>query len=303
MRTAYVLVDPLPGPLYAMTWISIQTLKRHHPDWPVFIYADPITLGHLRAGTRFANCNFVACDPPNSSSLIQSRWIKTRLISWLSEETLYLDSDTLVLQCLDGIKSFRGDFLAVIDWNDPPTPLRNKKSHRDFYERMNWPIGEALSFNSGVWVARPCDSLRRLGELWPKLWEEGLKETPKDQPSLWSSIHQSGVNATPIPNCWNASVMYRPKLMKKAKIAHFWRSASAKDSLLDELVEETLSSGALNWNSLDRASKLGLPWRSNAAPWQYARSGHWNRAVMAKLSILLRRANRSFPSSMNPLSD
>lgn len=272
-----------------MAWVSIQTLRRHHPDIKVSVWTDRATSRCLKSPSwrSFRECEIRVCDPEGETSMIRSRWIKTHLIQLMSTDFLFLDCDTLVLRSLQELLTLDADFAAAVDGNEPPRPLVERPLLCEFYEALGWPVGEIASYNSGVWLARSSRAVERLGEIWPRLWVEGIAKNPMDQPSFWSALFQAGIDVFALDPKWNALVVHNPKRMRGAHVAHFWRSLAVGGTLLEELVRSAERTGRVNWHAIDRATRIGSPWRRDADPWQYVKSGHYCRAAWRKLSRLV----------------
>lgn len=283
MNVAYVLVGAENTSLQTMTWISIETLRKLHPDCFVTVFCDHLSRDAIDNDPRFNLCKIIGVETPPASDMIKSRWVKTQVMSQLNVDTIFLDCDTLLLRPLDKLVAFDGDLLVVAERNIRPSANSKSSKTREFCERMGWPCGDLPVVNSGVWLFRPTIATARLAELWHRRWKQGYAVNATDQPSLHSAIHESGVVPRFVPNCWNALVMHRPRLMRSAHVAHFWRSTAIGGSILEEMVEDCAQTGQLPWKKFEIARASGSPWRTNAESWMYARSGHYFKAVKAKI--------------------
>ncbi|WP_149499023.1 hypothetical protein [Roseiconus lacunae] len=222
----------------------------------------------------------------------KSREIKTSLIKRLTRPFLFLDIDTLVLRDLSLLVGLPGEFLIAPDSNQRKRRIRDKPELEEWFRLRGWPVADMVAVNSGVWIARKADSVDRLGELWPKLWREGITDNPMDQPSLWTAVVQSNVDLNLIPDRYNALVLRDPKLMRTAHVAHFIRSLALGGSLLDDAVESYRATGVYPRQLIQAAIRRSDPWRQNAEPWMYWKSGHFTKAAIEKGRRMLRlRAN------------
>ncbi len=288
MDFAYVIVDPDDAGIASMAWLSIQSLRRHHPDASVWIWTDLQSADTLiKYGWRqFGDCNVCVVDANGESPMMRSRWIKCRVMQKMDRDFIFLDCDTLVLGDLSALIELDSEFAAAMDSNKPVQPLVRETGLRDYFAKMSWPIGDVPDLNSGVWLARRSERVKKMGEQWPKLWAIGIESGGvQDQPSFWAALYSADIRITVLDPIWNALVIHKPYLLRRAKIAHFWRSTSMGGTILEDLVKSAHQYGKVNWPMLDHAVRIGSPWKVDAEPWQYLRSRHYFRAVKAKLHL------------------
>lgn len=296
MQCVYVVCDSEWGGIARMTWVSVQSLKKMHPDWSVTLVVDRSTSQRLQESGRLllAAVDRVVVVEPNCLDLkTQSRWIKVRIGEFVKGTFLFLDSDTLVLRSLKSLQSEIADIAAVTD-NSLTSPAEAMGDRiRSLYEGWGWPTELPFYFNSGVIRVQGGEGSEEVFRQWTQLWEFcRQKEFVFDQPAFNMAVFKAGVSVSVLPREFNSIVMLYPQQMRDARIAHFYQSSKLSGSLLDHLVDVVDREGRVDWKAIEEAVRCGLPWAPDPEPWQLWWSGQYLRAIWAKLSSRQRRVRK-----------
>lgn len=230
-KVVYVLVSGEGDSFYEMFLFSLCSLRRHDPDREVEVVMDADSYERI-AGKRepmLGNVTLTKVEIPFIFNDFQkSRYLKTRLRSIVRGDFLYLDTDTIICDTLDGIDEIAADMAAVSDENGP-LKLMKESSRKDrdlagFEDLRGVPF-----FNGGVFFVRDSEAARGFFDIWHKGWLQSVRNGVfKDQPALCQANYETGFLISEISGIWNCQVcsVVGPHYIPEAKIIHYYASFS-----------------------------------------------------------------------------
>ncbi|MCR5464834.1 MAG: hypothetical protein K6F06_09925 [Bacteroidales bacterium] len=237
-KVVYVLVCSQEDHYYEQFLLSLCSLRTHNPDLPVEVVTDPASHAYVTGkreplldGVLFN----VASTPGGDDNLYKSRYLKTSLRPIVKGDFLFLDTDTLVCEPLDGVDMIEADIAAAASMNGQNRILNERK--KGFLKRGGFgSFSRGPYYNSGVLFVRDTDASRNLFESWHKSWQKSFGNgVPFDQPALFAADFEKGFIIKELAPVWNCLVTKDggPHYFKKAKIIH-WISNNAlfNDSVL-----------------------------------------------------------------------
>ena len=199
-----------------LSLISIKSLKKHHPELKVQLI------------TNIA-INLDVFDFWNSGSDIKTflemdtdmnRAIKTDLIAYTAfDNTLFIDSDTLIAGDINNIFEFSKQFDIGIKLNWRPQMISDK-SQFEITEELS--VGDFPHWNSGVIFFTQNEQSRLFFATWHQNYAE--MGSPYDQPSLAKTIYSMpDLRFISLDERWNSSgpVFNRRKWSRWVKIFHY----------------------------------------------------------------------------------
>lgn len=209
---AYVLVSGGRDVYAAMLLLSLHTLLRRNPGTAVHVVMDEATHRSLEAigSPILAEATPVVVPiPPEYSPLQRSRYLKTTLPETIRGDFLFIDTDTLVADRLDGIDLVDADLAMVTNLHSRPTG-DNSDHWQDVAARAGFPdlAGEPY-YNSGVIFARDTPAVHRFFAAWHANWKQSLSHgVPLDQPALCATNRVLGRPVRELPGVWNCQYRY-----------------------------------------------------------------------------------------------
>lgn len=229
-KLVYVLTCALDATYIEQALISIWSARYHNPDAQILLLIDDKT-DELLIGTRGELLDYISkkivvpFEDTTLTPMYRSRYIKTRVRSWVEGDFLFIDSDTIINGSLAEIDDYPYDEAAVMESNLPISQF-----HPSLYAYMaenackiGWnPEEEQYYFSSGVIYAKDTPIAHALFEKWHSNWLQGLSFGVRiDQPSLAKANIECGRVIRPIDNKWNCIMFTNPRLAKEALIMHF----------------------------------------------------------------------------------
>ncbi len=224
----YVLADGAAGLYSRMAVMSVYSLRRYHPDIPVWLVMDPETFGRLeRLGSALIDMATPVVEkvPVQFYVTERSRYLKTRMRSIVQGDFLYIDTDTIICAPLDGIDRVDADLAAVADANSPlglwyPDTIA-KCEKAGFAGLKGKPY-----YNGGVLFVRDTASTHRFFEEWHRLWLQSRQRgILLDQPALCQAGVNLGCPVHEVNGTWNCQIGNSPAGLyyyRKARILHYF---------------------------------------------------------------------------------
>ena len=231
-KVVYVLVSGERDSFYEMFLFSLCSLRLHDPDREVEVVMDSDSYVTV-AGKRepmLGNVTLTKVEIPFIFNDFQkSRYLKTRLRSIVRGDFLYLDTDTIICDSLDGIDEITSDMAAVSDENGP-LKLMKASSRKDRDLAGFEDLSGVPFFNGGVFFVRESEAARGFFEIWHKRWLQSVRnDVSKDQPALCQANYEMGFLIKEISGIWNCQVcsVVGPHYIPEAKIIHYYASFSS----------------------------------------------------------------------------
>lgn len=224
--------------------ISRSHLFLHHPELPQHVVTDqPEAFDESRASfcvqtdvlasstvsPAAAPAATITAVPPADG--FASRQYKTQL-NRLSpfRDTLYLDTDTVVIGRLDGLWKCleRAPVGLAYDFNrtlGKAIEVHAKLGHHEpeeISQTLRTCSGSIPYFNSGVIVWRACAEANRLFSAWHEEWR---RFQGRDQLALIRAIArtQTPIAALPLRYNWPVTRYFQPHELRNIRILHFWQ--------------------------------------------------------------------------------
>lgn len=228
-KIVYVVVSDETDIFLEQALLSIYSLRKHNPEAFVELVVDQITndsiIGKRSEIKKRVNKITVVKVPDNYSKGQRSRWIKTNLRNHIEGDFLFIDTDTIITDSLEGIDVFDGDIGAVKDKHAPVKHNKDRDKLRLWSEQDGWTYSDDLVyFNSGVMFVRDCEFTHDFFKEWNKRWQICSKQHNRffDQ-SLFAATNE--FFRYPIKELageWNCQPTSGISYLHKAKIMHYW---------------------------------------------------------------------------------
>ncbi|WP_169313409.1 glycosyltransferase [Treponema primitia] len=158
-----------------------------------------------------------------------SRWIKTSIRKYITEDFLFIDCDTVITEKLAPEFPFEIKIGAVLD-----THVNLSNHHlKDYFQRSDSQIGFDASFkqenhyNGGLIFCRDCVEGDLFFEKWHELWLKGReKGNVQDMPSLNQADHELNGIITELGGEWNCQISHNGlPFLYNAKIIHYYATS------------------------------------------------------------------------------
>lgn len=215
MNFVYVLISNEDDMYLENTIISIMSVKKHNPEANIFLLTDKTThetFYNKRACIYSLGINIILVDIPACyDKKNRSRYLKTSMNRFFSEDFLFIDADTVICDNLEEVFSFDIKIGCVLDKH---YILNQHPLRRDIEKRTKQSGYHAgycgKHFNSGVMFVKSCEESTELFELWHKLWKAALrKNVTQDQTALNEANFRLGGIITELEGAWNCQLANR----------------------------------------------------------------------------------------------
>jgi hypothetical protein len=231
-------------------WVAIYSAQRLLSELQIrcVVPADELSeLKRISPAILKGQIEWVPVEVPPGNPVYRSRWIKTQLVKWLSGPSLYLDSDTLVVESPNWAELSSFTFAAALnrvsDHNFNECPCRINATKLFAAAGWEWMAAfEGFYKNSGVMYIVPGRQTESIFSAWHQKWLEFLSLTGSylDQPALNTVLLKHDWSER-LPDHWNAPVRVLPGTHRGAYIQHYYSSSSTEESsqhtLFGRLVE------------------------------------------------------------------
>lgn len=203
----YVVTKNPKFVLYAAA--SILSLRDSGYKGPISIFTD-LAYFHFE-GLKSKRIDIIQVTPPKDVTR-PSRWVKTRL-AFLSpyDETLYLDTDTVVLGSIEKIWEHlsKSSFAVCLDVNPTLANARHGTLAEYVYTIGRYPPS-SLQYNCGVVLWRRSKSSLGLFKEWHKEWQ---RFNDIDQLAFIRAVQNTGITLSRLPEIynWNESLPHHEK--------------------------------------------------------------------------------------------
>lgn len=239
-QIVYVLVANEKNLYLEEMWVSIFSLRRHHPEATVKVLMDVETKEYLSRFPQLTSMideTVVVQTPAGYNAKQRSRQIKTTIRNVLKGDYIFIDTDTVICKPLDGIvediaemKDFRGiaavreGHVTMKETPFPPTGTVRRIFDIDISE-------SPLMTNSGVMFVADIPFTHEFYKRWNENWKHSCfeKGNSQDQPSLYATDCQYGYVIRELSGIYNAQVAMSLKYYADAVILHWWHMDFIED--------------------------------------------------------------------------
>lgn len=239
-QIVYVLVANEKNLYLEEMWVSIFSLRRHHPEATVKVLMDIETKEYLSRFPQLTSMideTVVVQTPAGYNAKQRSRQIKTTIRNVLKGDYIFIDTDTVICRPLDGIvediaemKDFKGiaavreGHVTMKDTLFPPTGTVKRIFDIDISQ-------SPLMTNSGVMFVADIPFTHEFYKRWNENWKRSCfeKGNSQDQPSLYATDCQYGYVIRELSGIYNAQVAMSLKYYADAVILHWWHMDFIED--------------------------------------------------------------------------
>ena len=239
-QIVYVLVANEKNLYLEEMWVSIFSLRRHHPEATVKVLVDMETKEYLSRFPQLTSMideTVVVQTPAGYNAKQRSRQIKTTIRNVLKGDYIFIDTDTVICKPLDGIvediaemKDFRGiaavreGHVTMKETPFPPTGTVKRIFDIDISQ-------SPLMTNSGVMFVADIPFTHEFYKRWNENWKRSCfeKGNSQDQPSLYATDCQYGYVIRELSGIYNAQVAMSLKYYADAVILHWWHMDFIED--------------------------------------------------------------------------
>ena len=239
-QIVYVLVANEKNLYLEEMWVSIFSLRRHHPEATVKVLMDVETKEYLSRFPQLTSMideTVVVQTPAGYNAKQRSRQIKTTIRNVLKGDYIFIDTDTVICKPLDGIvediaemKDFKGiaavreGHVTMKDTLFPPTGTVKRIFDIDISQ-------SPLMTNSGVMFVADIPFTHEFYKRWNENWKRSCfeKGNSQDQPSLYATDCQYGYVIRELSGIYNAQVAMSLKYYADAVILHWWHMDFIED--------------------------------------------------------------------------
>ena len=240
MKVVYVIIGNEDSIYLEQAYASIWSLKYYNPDMYVTVVMDNKTsdfynrsnyseLDDLINEKIFINFN------DSISNIERSRFLKTTLRKIITGTFLFLDTDTIVVDSISELQSFKYDIGAVPDFHHDRSIYNYTK---DLDKKLRTIFNLKISdynlnyYNSGVMFVKDSEIAHELYDLWHKNWIISKnKNCLYDQPALITADIQMGGVIKTLDNIYNYQICNTMKFLLPSKIIHFYNAAEANKKI------------------------------------------------------------------------
>ena len=239
-QIVYVLVANEKNLYLEEMWVSIFSLRRHHPEATVKVLVDMETKEYLSRFPQLTSMideTVVVQTPAGYNEKQRSRQIKTTIRNVLKGDYIFIDTDTVICKPLDGIvediaemKDFKGiaavreGHVTMKETPFPPTGTVKRIFDIDISQ-------SPLMTNSGVMFVADIPFTHEFYKRWNENWKRSCfeKGNSQDQPSLYATDCQYGYVIRELSGIYNAQVAMSLKYYADAVILHWWHMDFIED--------------------------------------------------------------------------
>jgi len=233
MKYVYVLTCSKNDLYYEQFLISIVSLRLSNPNAHVVVLIDSKTkknLTELRAEYEQYITEIIIINAPDKFSQKEvSRWIKTSIYNYISDDFLYIDCDTVICNKLDLDILQEINVGAILDTHVPLAKHHLKDHFQNEDKRLNFfsSFVTEKRYNGGVLLCRKSKEGNDLFECWHSLWiysnENGNFH---DMPALNQANYEIGNVIKELPGEWNCQITHNGlPYLYNAKIIHYYATA------------------------------------------------------------------------------
>jgi len=267
MKVAYVVTSEGKDVISTMARISIASIRISNPSATIVLIVDKNTIDCFK--TKYDPIigevdNIIVCDTPVGNNIFKSRYIRTSITDYISDDFLLLDADTFVRGSLELIFLIDSDIACAVNhskynYKDQLWDLNDK-----IINEMSWKISDSFYINPGVLYFNATKEARILCETWHRKWLDGYRTTGMhyDQPAFNASIQETNPKLSILPHKYNAQFRTELSVATDAVILHYYASGDNKPlTAFEALVQRILEEDNLNMLEIKKMVARCHPWR------------------------------------------
>lgn len=238
MNIVYILVSSKDDFITEQAILSIFSLKYYNPTYNITLLTDASTSDYIKKENRilldYADCQVVVEVPQNMTNLQKSRFIKTKMAEFITEDFIYLDTDTIITGNLDEIRQENIDILAapivsLINFQGKEVPSQMPEYCKITGLNLKDEFPMNYFHNSGVIVCRNNERTKTFFKVWHHEWLKSFSlGFYKDQPSMWLANYKcSNIirNLKGEYNCRSITPLTIIAFFGNCKIFHYFASS------------------------------------------------------------------------------
>lgn len=176
--------------------------------------------------------------PNNYSNELRSRVIKTNIRNLIDGDFLFIDTDTIICDSLEGIDSLNVTNLAMVP------ELHGQFNEHVYFETTCQDVKRIFGvdvsdspywFNSGCMLVKDNKMTRQFFAKWQENWNYSAieKKESSDQRALLKTDKEFGYIIECLPDIYNSQVAMTIQYFFEAKIVHFWHMRTRFTSDVD----------------------------------------------------------------------
>lgn len=231
----YVLTSTEKDLYLEELWVSLYSLRHFNKEVVVKVLSDKSTVKRIEANAELAAMitDLIPVDAPEDyPSKEKSRYIKTNIRNLVDGDFLFIDTDTVICDSLDGIDSLPVKNIGMVP-----------ELHGSFKEHLTYQYTVADTqrifgvdtsespywFNSGCMLVRDNSFTHEFFKRWHENWKYSAfqKGNSSDQRALLKTDYDYGYVIECIPDVYNGQIGMSLKWFYDAKIIHFWHFRKA----------------------------------------------------------------------------
>jgi hypothetical protein len=233
MKYVYVLASSEFDFYYEQFFLSVVSLRLFNPNAEIVLLVDTFTkkgLAGNRTGYEKIISDIIVIEPPKELSQKEiSRWIKTSICQYITEDFLYIDCDTIIAGNADYTSLQDMSIGAVPDCHVPLKKHRYNRQFRD--ENIKLGYNSILEYdnyyNGGIIYCGDIPDSRRFFERWHALWNDcRRKGNSQDMPSFNRANYELHNVISEIDGEWNCQISNSGlPFLNRAKIIHYFATS------------------------------------------------------------------------------
>lgn len=228
MKYLYVLVNSTTGFYTEQTYVSMLSLRHVTPDAFISLLVDDNTANvqnnkFLDSIRSLVNEYKIISLPSDMPAIAKSRFIKTSMREYISDDFLFVDSDTIWANPVNE-DDFTFDIMGVLDGHVLFSNNLAKKKNEQYFLEMNCYPKSEYYINSGIIFSKDSIFSRKFFENWHNKWKEtSLSGIFVDQPALNYVINKmSSPDKFVLPGEYNAQISNSWNFFFQAKVIHYF---------------------------------------------------------------------------------
>lgn len=237
MTYVYVLTSTTKDLYYEQCLMSVTSLRLYMPEAKVTVLTDNKTFQTFTQEnkrtelSRIAHIVSIEFDE-KASNIERSRLIKTDISSYIDDDFLFIDCDTIICRDLSEIEDTRSYPMMIGGVLDGHVTI-DEHIHKKYFLKRDKKLGfkgdaaTRININSGVLLVRKCQETKEFFAQWKKLWEYSFyeKKDHHDQAAFNEASYRMNMIVKELPGKWNCQPSHGGlAFLKDAEIIHYYSS-------------------------------------------------------------------------------
>ena len=233
MKYVYVLTSSEADLYYEQFLVSVFSLRFCNPKACIVALIDSKTkegLTDKRNGySAFITEEIIITAPPELSLREVSRWIKTSIKKYITEDFLYIDCDTVISGDLEYDFPPELKIGAIFDTHVPLLQHHLTPHFIDEDKKLGFTSSfeSGKRYNGGVIFCRDTLESEEFFSRWHSLWlYSNKRRNYHDMPSLNQANYEMNNVISELPGEWNCQITHNGlPFLYNAKIIHYYATA------------------------------------------------------------------------------